>query len=214
MAEDESVLQGEFLTSSPSATDKLFDTAEDWWNNACLNWCFDSWWLYAAGYKDAADVLVTHVVETGRQHDRLVYPIVFLYRQHLELMIKDIIRQGRKLEDIDEPFPKSHHIDKLWLICRQLLSQISPNDSEEELDQVGRLIEEFSAVDPTSMSFRYPEDTDGGVSLPGVTHINLPNVKEVVGKMASILGGAHDQIDYLSSCKAEMYSEYYHDHDY
>jgi hypothetical protein len=34
----------------PSKEDKLFDTAEDWWNNACLNYTRTGWNLYALGY--------------------------------------------------------------------------------------------------------------------------------------------------------------------
>ena len=43
-----------------------------------------AWYDYTTGYKDAADLLVAHVEETGWRADKLRYPIVFLYRQHLE----------------------------------------------------------------------------------------------------------------------------------
>src|SRR4030042_2814002 len=90
----------------PSAEDKLFTTAEDWWNNACLNFIHNGWSIYAIGYKDAADILVSHIEEKRRYQDTLVYPIVFLYRQYLELALKDIIRKGQRLQEISDPFPQ------------------------------------------------------------------------------------------------------------
>src|SRR3989338_10138071 len=88
------------IPSPPSADDRLFTTQEDWWNNACLNWCHDGWSLYASGYKDAADFLVQRTEETKVGQDSLVYPVLFLYRQYLELEIKDLIRVAKKLQDI------------------------------------------------------------------------------------------------------------------
>ncbi|HEX20244.1 MAG TPA: hypothetical protein ENG78_05435 [Acidiferrobacteraceae bacterium] len=190
----------------PSKIDKLFDSTEDWWNNACLNFSHDGWTLYAIGYKEAADLLVKHIEDYSCSQDILVYPILFLYRQYLELAIKDLIRQGRKLQDIAEPFPQTHQIDELWKICSKLLSEISPGDSTEEQDHIDRLINEFCQVDPTSMAFRYPEDRDGNPSLPGISHINLRNVKAVIAKISIILDGAGAQIDEYLSIKADMYS--------
>ncbi len=193
----------------PSRDDKLFTTAEDWWNNACFNSSHDGWTLYALGYKDAADLLVLHVEDGGRRQDMLVYPILFSYRQYLELALKGLIRDARTLEDIDEPFPKTHRIDELWRICQELLLRISSGEPIEYLDEIGRLISDFSKVDPVSMAFRYPEDRKGIPSLSGISSINLRNVKEVIGKIAIILDGASTQIDVDLSHKAEIYGDYY-----
>ncbi len=189
----------------PDPSDTLFTSAEDWWNNACLNYFHDGWAIYADGYKDAADILVDHVNDHGRRQDFLVYPIVFLYRQYLELAIKDLIRQARKLLDIAEPCPKIHRIDQLWALCDALLEEISPDNSVEYRREIGRLIGEFSQVDPLSMAFRYPEDNDGHPSLPGISHINIPNVRDVINKISAILEGADAHIDECSSYKQDMW---------
>jgi len=97
----------------PSSADKLFTSQEDWWNNACLNWCRDGWSLYAVGYKDAGDILAREVENRNSGQDTLVYPILFLYRQYLELEIKDLIRTARRLQDLGGDFPKNHRISLL-----------------------------------------------------------------------------------------------------
>lgn len=195
--------------SLPTEEDKLFTTAEDYWNNARVNFPHDRWALYVVGYKDAADILVSQVETHGRYHDTLVYPIIFLYRQYLELAIKDLIHQARKLLGIREPFPRTHRINELWNICNALLQEISPGDSDVERKHIGRLIDEFCDADPISMAFRYPEDREGRPSLLGIAHINLQNVKEVIAKIAIILDGADAQIDHYLSIKADMYSDLY-----
>src|SRR5665811_1106355 len=92
--------------------------------------------------------------------------------------------------DIPGDFPQHHDIAGLWRICHQLLSEIEPNDAVEELREIDRLIGEFSAVDPSSMAFRYPVDKKGNASLPGITHINLRNVREVMSGIGNLLTGA------------------------
>jgi hypothetical protein len=192
----------------PSSEDRLFTSQEDWWNNACLNLYHDGWSLYASGYKEAADLLVHGVEARKAGQDTLVYPVLFLYRQYLELELKDLIRMARRLQDIEGGFPKHHRIDTLWAVCHQLLSEISPQDAVDELKEVGRLIRAFSEADPTSLAFRYPEDKDGKRSLPGITHINLRNVREVIGKIAVILTGASAQVGEYLGYKAEMEQEF------
>ena len=204
---------GRFLKpffTPPSEDDRLFEGDEDWWNNAFVNFFPGDWYIYATGYKDAADVLAAHIEEHQVRQDALVYPVMFLYRQYLELAIKILIMQARRLQDISEPIPMTHRINELWKVCSDLLREISPGDSEEEQNQIGRLIEEFCDVDPTSTAFRYPEDRDGNPSLPpGIRHINLRNVKEVIEKISVILNGADAQIDEYLSNQADMYSGLY-----
>jgi len=186
----------------PDATDILFGPAGDWWNNACL---LPGAWGYIAGYKIAADKLVSDIESNRQDQDKLVYPIVFLYRQYLELAVKGLIQDGRRLLDIDDWTPITHHrIDRLWPICSGLLAQISPGDSVEEVAQIGRLIDEFCRIDPTSMAFRYPSDKEGKPSLVGLGVINLRNIRDVISKISVILDGASYQLDHYLSIKSEI----------
>ncbi|HHS8916416.1 TPA: hypothetical protein ACTVMT_005267, partial [Escherichia coli] len=62
---------------------------------------------YTEGYRRAADILINHIDESGRDQDFLVYPVLFLYRHHLELLIKQIIGLALALaEDPDKPSTK------------------------------------------------------------------------------------------------------------
>jgi len=76
----------------PRKGDHLFVEREDWYSNAVLNSRRDNLSLYAVGYKRAGEMLVEAVVQSRKDYDSLVFPIVFVYRQYLELRLKQLIR--------------------------------------------------------------------------------------------------------------------------
>lgn len=192
----------------PRKGDQLFRSDVDWWHNAVLSNLDSGWALYAEGYKIAADVLVERVKHDRSEADFLVFPIVFLYRQYLELRLKEIIRDGSRLLDSPQRLPKDHRLDKLWSKCRRILEQVWPEGPAEHLDAVEECIHEFSRVDPTSTAFRYPTDADGKPSLPGSRHINLRNLSEVMARIGTLLDGASIGLSVYLDHKHEMEAEY------
>lgn len=192
----------------PRKGDELFKSDEDWWHNACLNYLDDNWGLYEHGYKRAGDLLVEHIKDVRLEQDSLVFPIVFLYRQYIELKLKELIRSGNQLLDTPEDFPKHHKLDQLWKQCRRILEKVEPVCPKQDLDAVEECIQQFSEKDPTSMAFRYPTGKDDKPSLPGLRHINLRNLSEVVARIAGLLTGASDCIAAYLDIKREMEAEY------
>lgn len=73
--------------ATPQRGDRLFrGDLRDWINNACLNVMGNGdAYAYKAGYRRGAEVLIDYVCQNGRDQDFLVYPIIFLYRHHVEL---------------------------------------------------------------------------------------------------------------------------------
>lgn len=202
------------LLRLPGADDKLFnDESSDWWNTALINHGLlgDRWAVYATGYKDAADILVEHIMTKQYHQDFLVYPIMFMYRQYLELMVKNLIRRAWILLDEKESDDLGgHDIKRYWELCQKLLNRVAPGDSVEALNHIGRLIREFCEYDPSSFAFRYPvskpdkETRERTQMLTGLERINLRNIKEVIDKISGLLGGAEWQIDYYLDIKAEL----------
>jgi hypothetical protein len=192
----------------PVTGDKVFTTDTDWWHNACLGFGGNKWDLYATGYKEAADIIVDQVVETGLGMDTLIYPVAFLYRHYLELRLKEIIIHGQQLLDRSSGIQHLHRIDVLWFSCRHILEEIWPEGSNSDLDAVEACIIEFCQVDQQSTSFRYPITKDGSPTLPSVEHINLRHLKSVLGRIASLLEGSSMAISvYLD--EKNSHEEYY-----
>jgi len=189
--------------------DVLFKSDADWWHNACLNFNGIDINAYAIGYKQAADFLVERISQERRYQDTLVYPIAFLYRQYLELRLKQLIRIGSMLLEIPLKANNLHHgIDKLWKQCRNILENIHPDENANDLNGIEKYITEFAHTDPSSTAFRYPADKEGNPSLEGLTHINLRNLAEAMDKISALLDGAALEIDVLLQDKYEMESWY------
>ena len=86
----------------------LFVRGDDWHNNAMLGWTHFPLDLYAAGYKDAADGLLFALAERKVSLDSVIYPLVFLYRQGIELELKLMVPLARRLAEKPEKLDHSH----------------------------------------------------------------------------------------------------------
>ncbi len=177
-------------------TDSLFSSDKDWHNNACVNWSHAPFSLYTEGYKKAGDYLVQQVVEGSSEKDILVYPIAFLYRQYIELQLKDIIRESRILLEEQGDFPTHHKLRPIWelanVLMKKIIRKIDPTVgdyiTDKDLKVIQRIISAFYSVDPDSFAFRYPEDKDGNQTLLGLTHINLRKLAEQIDVLKEQLG--------------------------
>ncbi|MEK7981452.1 hypothetical protein N5I81_028340 (plasmid) [Klebsiella michiganensis] len=105
----------------------LMASDSDWHNNACLNYMPDHGTAYTEGYRRAADILIKHIDESGRDQDFLVYPVLFLYRHHIELLIKQIVGLALVLSeepDTDQYKKDNHNLNTLWLLAKKLLLKL------------------------------------------------------------------------------------------
>ena len=178
----------------------------DWWNNAVLNrMTGEEWWVYAEGYARGAEILVRHVVDGNRDLDFLVYPIVFLYRHHLELALKDLIRGAGDLLGKRCKPPNTHELDVLWKRAKTLLKEVWPKGDEETLTAVEQRITELAGVDKNSISFRYPKNNnDRTPSLPlDLTHINIRTLGEVMAEIIAFLSACRLGISSIKEARDE-----------
>jgi hypothetical protein len=170
----------------PRSGDEVFASANDRWMNANVNWG-GGWGLYAIGYKEAGDLLVEDVAENRGMADGLVYPIVFSYRQYLELTLKDVLMEARRYYEIDKPFKNEHSLLLPWCPLRELLERRWP-ERPDELEAVEENLRQFDAVDSGSFAFRYARTKAGTPSLrEDMRQINLRNLSEVVARIGTFL---------------------------
>lgn len=192
----------------PSEDDRLFAEAEDWWMNACLDWYHDPTELYIVGYKEAADLLVNSVEQRKGTADSLIFPIVFLYRHYIELRLKSLLHDGRRLLDRDHKEKSEHQLSKLWPHVRDILNELWPDGDAKQIKAVDTLIEQFEKADPRSTFFRYPKNFEGEKSVQLHTpRVNLRNLSEVVGAMSIILEGSAAAISEYQGYKDDMQSD-------
>ena len=170
----------------PGAGDVLFPRVSA--SDAVSPWAAaQAWHDYTTGYKDAADLLVEHVERRGWPAAKLRFPILFLYRQHLELIVKNLIRRCRRRLGSNEDFPKHHDLHRLWQACAGLLYEISPSACGDDVRETGRLFEEISGLDPDADAFRFPERKTGTLSPAHALDFDLSSVREIVEKISFFL---------------------------
>lgn len=185
----------------------------------------DSGVLYAGGYKRAGDLIVEHAITHGEQHI-LVYPAVSLYRQYIELQLKEIMRNGYCFLGIPEHPPtgfptnqESHRIDKLWRECRDILKKMDQEEYkklgktkrdkiENDLAALEQGIDEFSKWDPDSTAFRYPIDKKGNPSISHLSSITFRSLKELIERISFLLDGISVGVSEYLKAKHEMNSNF------
>jgi hypothetical protein len=216
MPDDNTLYSDEDVIPFPEKGDRLFTSGRYSLYNAQINYdrySDDTLFRYVLGYKEAGDRLVRSLMEDSRHLDLVVFPTVFLYRQYLELSLKQLLREGSRL--LDKPFvlPKHHQLGTLWFECKSLLKQIEPQVTDQEVAGLEACIIEFSTIDPLSMTFRYHVDTRDNPTLPpDLKYINIRNLAQIMAKIHSFLDAAYMTISVSIDQKQEMeeaFKDYY-----
>jgi hypothetical protein len=175
---------------SPRAADVLFGPSEDFEVNACISHWIEVDYVYTSGFRRAGLRLAQHVCETGSDQDFLIYPIVYLYRHHVELVLKAIIRCAsrlldRELSQQDLKTLGRHSLAELWQAARPLLNPVcelvpNPPFPAADLEGVDSYIHQIHEHDPDGQRFRYATAKVKEAGRPSVTTPSLsPNLKLV-----------------------------------
>jgi len=203
----------------PSASDRLFIEETDSINGAWIQNPADKFFLYSEGYKQGAEALYEKYLNDEFYKQWLVYPLIFNYRQYIELRLKELITMGYKYLNMDTDFRDIHDLKKLWDTYRaDILPRIHEVDADT-ISNVDRIISEFNNIDPGSFSFRYPV-TRGPNRLPTLTMrtIDITNFKETIDKLAKFFEYEWDTIDNYQDLKndyiADMMSQMYYENGY
>jgi len=144
---------------------------------------------YTEGYKNAADELVKLAVESGdrKKRDTYVFPICFLYRQFLELEMKELFMEySTKTKKEKEEIIKnvSHDLEGIWGEVESILKKYF-DDYKDDIRILKERIKDFNEIDKKSFEFRYPitKNLDRVDLLENRKMINLNELKERMNEM-------------------------------
>lgn len=192
----ESILETEFRWPEPK--DKPFVVADDPLDNANVaEDDFTRLIFMRDGYKSAADLMVQATGSDRPTRDVLVFPIIFNYRQFLELSLKYQLAVFGPAVGI-EPNWSSHDLAKLWSEFLVVLNLYGTDDPDEVDPVVGEIILEFAKIDPGSYSYRYPVDRKGNPLPVAYSKLHLPTLADVMNGVAGYFSGCDG---YLSSLR-------------
>lgn len=128
--------------------------------DACLSWVLGSREAgaraYVLSYLRAAEALFEHSTSCKRlSPDYVVFPLAFLWRQYVELALKEIISLGRRLneEPADNGAVHPQLVDLWKAASPYIVDHCSPDTPE--MVNVQASIEELERIDRYSTGFRY-----------------------------------------------------------
>jgi hypothetical protein len=174
---------------------KLFKEAEDWQNTAILHRSRDKWLHFSVGYKRAYEIIMEKLLGDNSDIDFLVYPILYLRRHYLELMLKEIIILGSELNGNPVEVPQGNHdLMNLWKQMQVILEEFQKETYNAPSKKFTNKIIEFHNTDSNSQNFRYPIDRNGDDNLKLLERINIRNFRDEFIEVEDYLEGIVDML--------------------
>lgn len=209
----------------PKIGKRVFIESEDSRENAIISFSLfaSKSFEYENAYLNAADILVEgFMCHKGDFNSNLIYPIVFMYRQYLELFMKDIIKKYIKIlfRDTKDGNLKNtlgqHNLVIIWKEIERFTIEIEnefPNKMEdmelcEILSNTKNYIEEIENMDKKSFAFRYPTNKEEELYHKQIDiKISIRNLKECVYEIKNVLL----EIQGILCCVEEINELYFKD---
>jgi hypothetical protein len=174
----------------------------------------DYWCVYADGFLRAAEILVKSI-RTTYELNTIVFPVMFLYRQYIELSLKEAIAYGRYLNESQQGTPKTHDLKSLWYEAKACVNKHITDVDKSKLQEVEQVILELHQLDPTSEASRYPvvKKREGNSRVPsfsqGPTHINIDDLADKMKTASDFLHYITGILSVAQDLEAEYRSEFY-----
>jgi hypothetical protein len=195
----EEIIQAEFRW--PTAGDQAFVAAHNPLENANIaDDEFTRLVLMMEGYRKAADLMVAQTISESADRDFLVCPIIFNYRQFIELSLKYIIATYGPVVRVAANW-NTHDLETLWNAFKGVLDAYGTSDPDDADPVVAQLVAEFAKIVPGSYSHRYPVDRQGKPLPLAVADLHLPTLADVMDGVAGYFTGCDG---YLSEVKGAM----------
>lgn len=143
---------------------------------------------YISGYKEGADKLA----DLCRHDETLIFPAVFLYRQYLELLLKNLNSQLNKPVNFNK---RPHDIKFIWSKMYPEVKKGLPITQQQltqtQLNFIRDVVYHFSKIDPNSSNFRFFGQHGNKKTLRGEITVDLKKLKDSIDKVDTYLYGTY-----------------------
>ncbi|WP_342709816.1 hypothetical protein AAFG13_36160 [Bradyrhizobium sp. B124] len=130
-------------------------------------------------------------LKSRKGDNRSAMPVLFLYRQYLELAIKDALHFSKAfdLNQSEEKF--RHDLPKLRSEGKKVLTTFVGADLLSSIDGI---VKEFDAIDKGADAFRYPTNNKGEPQLPKDAHVLYQQLIDDMNEAQTVLELTIDEI--------------------
>lgn len=189
----------------------LFKVCDDYFQSSNFGWgnLDDQLYGFISGYKESADTLVDIVINSKdiKKLDTYVFPICFLYRHSLELMLKSIfLKFSMKCheEKIDTIKKVNHNLKKIWEEVKPVILEYSYGTEKEDVQIAEDYIFQFDVYDNSSYTFRYPMSKKLQIIHEKNKYLDLKNLKERMDELFIFLNAVEVALDERITAEVEM----------
>jgi hypothetical protein len=199
--------------SLPKSGDTLFVSSTSPDRASLMRWT-DRSSTYENAYVWAADILYDQILQNQSMlkdeaapsdwddEHWLIYPSYFLYRHHLELLMKSLLTQALDLgygkSGDKKLLTSSHDIASLWTALSFCADAVLPPEAQESKTVFTSLANEMHQYDAKGEAGRYAKVKTGksaeAQSFEGIEPLDLRNLRAVMHKMFRFLSGLNSQL--------------------
>jgi hypothetical protein len=209
----ENFIKGNSFSNLKEVVDRnplVFVEGGSYYEFSHIGWSCDveyHFYTYIKGYKECADFLVDKIEDK----DIMVFPICFLYRNLLELLIKNILINYSSLTTIEIKKAlnnKNHKLISLWNLIEEDISKVPHDDENKTLKYVKKYLEEFHQKDLKSDKFRYPINISIENHFDSPEKIDIINLKLCLDELYNFFNGVTEVLMRKKELKQKMRREY------
>lgn len=162
--------------------------------------------IYGRGFDFATKSLIKSAKQEFTEIDACIYPLVFCARHRLELFLKDQLIKLKKIRENQEISEKkliqTHDLKILWDLYKEH-GKKTDKRFVAFIDEYEEFFLDFSEIDPTGETFRYPHDKMNELHLIHTPIINIA----VLGKRYEALSKKLEEIEFLANYLIAEYSQ-------
>lgn len=146
--------------------------------------------LIAEGYLWAARLVVANRHQKPWSQDTFFYPMLYLYRHHIELMMKRCLIEARSIlrQRNKAAAEEGHDLTKLWNALRDRFSRLPPPQRLMDgnvLKGVSKQINDLHGHDPFAIGGRYSTGRDGKSPLFNLDEASMLHFQQVIERLVT-----------------------------
>lgn len=164
------------------------------------------------GYSEMGKYLADCYIKEPSKRDALFLPMCYLYRNAIELELKQIWYEecGAPQQDSLKRLKRSKHsFQKMWnMINADILQHSQGEDDISVIAYAEKYICQLHEFDLTSTVFRYPTDKFMKYHFRNKIYLDAKNVADFMEEISQFLQAVDDMMNYHNQILGEMEAEY------
>jgi hypothetical protein len=154
-------------------------------------WYSKDWGLFAYSFKKSADLVYAQYNSSRR--DAYWFPAIYLYRQWMELGLKRLWADARRLDKTVPEVPRTHKLSDLWIPLKEWLDREHIVSSDDNfVTSAERIFSIFDEIDPDGTAYRYPPLR---LPHPDILNFSLEDFDQAIDQIETVFLGVFHRME-------------------